>query len=363
MTPTQSQRTWAIEPHTRAKHDILRRYLGAWFPILGSRSPRVVYIDGFSGPGRYEGGEPGSPIIALREALKHSQRLRSTKITFLFVDESIDRITQLARELSGFPTPPHFDVNVRPGASEQEIRNLLDELDGSAVQTPVFAFLDPFGFKGLPFHLVRRLLARDRSEVLVNIMADSVNRFLEHPKDRIRQHIVELFGTEDVLRIADNSRNRIAELRHLYQKQLSTSARFVRHFEMKDDKGRVIYYLFFASNHRLGHVRMKEAFWKVDPASGFSFSDATNPRQLVLFAIDQAPSLAEHLAAAYAKQSVSVESVMTFVEDTTAYVDTHVRGALRLLEDQGRLVLDRHKLDGTPRRQHSYPGNAVVRFV
>jgi three-Cys-motif partner protein len=62
--PTET--LWEIEPHTKAKHEILRRYLGAWFPILGSKIPKIVYIDGFCGPGRYKGGEEGSPIIAIR---------------------------------------------------------------------------------------------------------------------------------------------------------------------------------------------------------------------------------------------------------------------------------------------------------
>src|SRR5215475_1669133 len=59
---------WPIEPHTSAKHQILRNYLDAWLPILGKYNRRIVYIDGFSGPGEYAGGEPGSPIIALEAA-------------------------------------------------------------------------------------------------------------------------------------------------------------------------------------------------------------------------------------------------------------------------------------------------------
>ena len=38
-------------------------------PILSRGSfPEILYIDGFAGPGEYEGGEPGSPIIALETA-------------------------------------------------------------------------------------------------------------------------------------------------------------------------------------------------------------------------------------------------------------------------------------------------------
>jgi three-Cys-motif partner protein len=45
---------WPLDPHTHAKHVILRSYLGAWFPILNKYNGRIVYIDGFAGPGEYE---------------------------------------------------------------------------------------------------------------------------------------------------------------------------------------------------------------------------------------------------------------------------------------------------------------------
>ena len=32
---------WQIEEHTKAKHEILRRYLSAWFPILASKIPKI----------------------------------------------------------------------------------------------------------------------------------------------------------------------------------------------------------------------------------------------------------------------------------------------------------------------------------
>ena len=45
---------WELEPHTRAKHEILKRYLQAWVPILSlGRFPKVLYVDGFAGPGIY----------------------------------------------------------------------------------------------------------------------------------------------------------------------------------------------------------------------------------------------------------------------------------------------------------------------
>jgi hypothetical protein len=64
--PKPKDTCWRIDSHTLAKHRILRGYLQAWLPIVGTSFPRIRLIDGFAGPGHYADGEPGSPIIMLR---------------------------------------------------------------------------------------------------------------------------------------------------------------------------------------------------------------------------------------------------------------------------------------------------------
>lgn len=89
--------------HTAAKHEILRRYLNAWFPILGSQHERVVFLDGFAGPGIYEHGEPGSPIIALRTLLEHSFFPRmACQFEFFFLESRWDRYGSLVEQLDSF---------------------------------------------------------------------------------------------------------------------------------------------------------------------------------------------------------------------------------------------------------------------
>jgi len=60
--PVHEKTVWELKPHTQAKHKILKSYLFAWIPILASKNDRIVYIDGFAGPGEYEGGEPDTPM-------------------------------------------------------------------------------------------------------------------------------------------------------------------------------------------------------------------------------------------------------------------------------------------------------------
>ena len=92
--------------------------------------------------------------------------------------------------------------------------------------------------------------------------------------------MVEAFGTDRVLDIPKAPGHRILALRELFQERLRTQAAYVRYFEMADDSSSPIYHLFFAGNHRLGHVKMKEAMWRVNPSGAFRYSDATDPGQL-----------------------------------------------------------------------------------
>lgn len=68
----QKSTTWELDSHSVGKHIVLKGYLDAWFPIMGSRRGRILFIDGYAGPGMYTGGEEGSPLIAIRAYKEHS---------------------------------------------------------------------------------------------------------------------------------------------------------------------------------------------------------------------------------------------------------------------------------------------------
>jgi three-Cys-motif partner protein len=178
---------WQIEPHTAAKHKILRKYLDAWFPILSTQHKRIVYVDGFSGPGRDGGGEPGSPIIALESARTHPANLTG-ELVFLFIEERPDRADYLESEIAKLHYPAHFKTKVERGSFADRLGTLLNDLDAAGHIAPTFALIDPFGFSGIPYNLIQRLLSRQRCEVLITFMVDQMNRWLEHPDQSTRLH-------------------------------------------------------------------------------------------------------------------------------------------------------------------------------
>jgi len=351
---------WRIEPHTAAKHQILRKYLDAWYPILSTYNAKIVYVDGFAGPGRYTGGEPGSPVIALDSALKHRAGL-SRGLTFWFIEKSSARADHLESEIGKLTLPKNFKVNVERGTFAESFGQALQEIDNDG--SPAFALIDPFGFSGIPYSLIQRLLSKSKCEALITFMVDSINRWLTHPDDMLRGHIIETFGTEEALNVAHRSANRAASLKDLYQRQLKKVAKFVRHFEMRDKDARLVYYLFFASNSSLGHLKMKEAMWKVDPMGDFSFSDSTNPNQQVLFTAPTAAGLAADLAAHFTRlPEMNVKIVEQYVQDDTPYLRKHMGDALRLLQANGDLSVADQKVDGSAHKAGTFPNGTLVRF-
>ena len=53
---------------SKLKADIVSKYFGAWANVMASQeTEKIVYLDLFSGPGRYEDGHPSTPLLVVEE--------------------------------------------------------------------------------------------------------------------------------------------------------------------------------------------------------------------------------------------------------------------------------------------------------
>jgi three-Cys-motif partner protein len=324
---------------------------------------RLVYLDGFAGPGRYDGGEPGSPIIALECAKSHKANL-SKEISFLFVEEMQRRADHLDAEVKKLGCPANFKTEVKCGKFAPTLTAELDELATKGLKiAPTFALVDPFGFAGIPYSLMKRLIENPSCELFISFMVDTINRWLEHPADEIRAHIREAFGSDEPFDVVNGTGDRAEALTEIYRERLQKIAKFVRSFELRDKNDRVVYHLFFASNNAKGHEKMKEAMWKVAPLGDFSFSDATNPQQRVFFLKAYQEILKADLLARFAKKkNILVGSVERYVNDGTAFLPKHMREVLLLLEAEGSVLVGASKSNGAKRRKNTYPNDAFITF-
>ena len=328
---------WELKPHTAAKHSILRRYLQAYFPKLASTQTRLVFIDGFAGPGEYEGGEPGSPIVALDSLTEHSHfpKMSNCRFTFLFIEERKDRFDNLRAILEERDDLPNVAMAMRCGTFEEHMVKVLSDL-GERTMAPAVVMVDPFGPKGLPLKLLRRLADYSKTELLVSLMYEPISRFLEHPT--FESHLDDLFGTRDWRDAAGLEADaKKAFLSQLYARQLrEIGMEHVRLFEMRDGGNRTEYFLAFATHHKEGLRVIKDAMWNVDRAGGIEFSDFTapSPEQGTLFTAEpKYEELRKLVMGQFVGQhGVPIEEVNDFVLIDTPFRETHGRKVLGLAE-------------------------------
>ena len=277
---------WEADEHTLAKHAILREYLEAWLPIMSSCNPRLLLIDGFAGPGRYLGGEEGSPLIMLRTLLEHRTlpRMAGTTFSFLFIEQDADRITHLRDEITALgPLPANVRVVPPVEADFSDVMaDLFTRMKGFAL-VPTFAFIDPFGYKDANVDLTGRILSFPKCEVLIYLPLYNIARFVDQPAQE--KVLTNLFGDESwkSARAVDGFENTQDMLHDLFAAALRKHATYVRSFEMMGKATNTGYHLFFASSSETGLRKMKDAMWQVDARGGCMFRDSTVRGQAVLF--------------------------------------------------------------------------------
>jgi three-Cys-motif partner protein len=271
---------WDLKPHTGVKHDLLRGYLSAWFPILNKFNKRVVFIDGFAGPGTYANGEPGSPIIALTTFLDHGYvaNMAETEYVFVFNEqdaarhESLESLLETERGRRG-DWPPNVKVVVENKNFKDVAEEILAGL-GSQSLAPTFAFVDPFGYKDVPMSLIKRLMSYSRSELFIYLDINSLTRFAT--AGNVDKHFEELFGTDEFKGApSGGAPGRQQFLHDLYARQLKKECGFdfVQSFEMVGANGKTINYMFFCTRSLLGLDKMKSVMWKSAPSGDYRFID------------------------------------------------------------------------------------------
>lgn len=289
---------WEAEPHTLAKIEIVRQYLVRWFQILGRAHPnrRLLYIDGFSGPGEYLNAVLGSPVTALnvaREAIQTTPDLRNKEIVFLFVEKEAWCVDHLRSVIQRSEWPHQIKWDILHGTFDERISSILSQIRAQGQKlAPTFAFIDPFGATGLPFRVIAEIVSYPSCEVLLNLDADGVGRlFKASDVEANRNHLTETFGGDCWQRELNPDAPMTAicsQVLALYKTNLRAlhNVRYVFPFSMADRHGRLIYHLVFASQHHKGLEKMKEAMRSVDKSGSYSFSDASAGQDLLPFNFD-----------------------------------------------------------------------------
>ena len=190
----------SIETHSKAKLDVLRRYLRAYFDRLNVNPQREEFkldlVDGFAGGGTFLDGDEmvsGTPLIMLEESEAARDRLnrgRTKPLHFdckcYFVDVEPAHTDHLRKVLAerGYEVDDARIV-VRNGSFEEEIEDVLKEIRQRQPRAGRAIFLlDQTGFSQVEFALVARIFRElPAAEVILTFAADAlVNHLAETPQ-------------------------------------------------------------------------------------------------------------------------------------------------------------------------------------
>ncbi|MBA8926823.1 three-Cys-motif partner protein [Kutzneria viridogrisea] len=348
--PVDGPVPWERAEHTGAKHDIYRRYLKRWFPILlgGARNayPSATYAEGFAGPGVYAGGEPGSPIIAMQTLLQ-TVSSESPVVRFLFVDDDPRCIRSLNEQfVAAFPTRPRAHdttpVVIVDGTCTDQLEPQLDKI--GAWGQPILAVLDSWGNVPISYQLLKRLAGNPATEVIVTLGPQSFIRFVS----TLGPAADDVFGGAATWRQIEHMTDGAAKRQHVltcYRQTLATAGfTFLLDFELIDRRGESLY-LVFGTNHVRGLEKMKDALWEVDPVYGVGFRDPRDEQSEALFNFTD-PHLAPLSRLLLREiqrgpaQGARVHDLRQFALHQTAFRPEHVIRALTPLRDQGSIQAD-----------------------
>lgn len=335
---------WARDPHTAAKHTLLRRYLMAWFPIMAKqfRAEGITFLDGFAGPGEYTNSSESSPAIAMEQAMRRDVVEQQTSTRVLFIEEDKRRAAHLAALLDERFKPERRPARLVARVHQGKVADLYDQSIAAVGgwKGPVFANLDGWGVD-TDYAIVQRIAKQQSSEVLVTFQDQFFTRFAEVEEQAAGDRV---FGFRDWRNVAGQPTERKKPfLLDLYrQRLLAAGFAFILTFEMIDEGGHSLY-LFFGTTSLKAVEKFKDGLWEVDGISGERFRDPRNPDQLSFDILqpDFTPLERAFVDLASGRAEISLQAMCDHALRETIYKATHAKPVVDKLVNQHKLELVR----------------------
>ena len=190
----------AIEEHSKAKLEVLRKYLRAYFDRLGANPARDEFrldlVDGFAGGGTFRDGNSivsGTPLIMLEEFEAAKERLNQSRskplhinCRFHFVDSQPNHTAHLRTVLAehGYQVDDE-KILVHDGRFEDIADSIIADIRSRQPRAGrAILLLDQCGFSQVSMRLVTRIFSSlSAAEVILTFAADSlINHLADRPE-------------------------------------------------------------------------------------------------------------------------------------------------------------------------------------
>jgi len=332
---------------SRVKGAITSKYFWSWAKIIAPRAKqhgdRIVYLDLFAGPGRYEDGSKSTPLLVLEKAI--ADPVMREMLVAVFNDKDPEFTSTLAdaiRGLSGIESLRH-----KPQVFCEEVGTKIVEMFESMKMIPTLIFIDPWGYKGLSLRLVKSVLKHWGCDCIFFFNYNRINMGLSNPL--VQEHMEALFGcerTEDLARRLEGltpDDRELAVVEELVAALEDCGGKYVLPFRFRNERGtRTSHHLVFVSKSFRAYSVMKDIMARESslheqgvPSFEYSPADERFPQ---LFELNRPlEQLGPNLLEAFAGRTLTVEQIYQQHSVGRPYVKKNYKDLLRRLEEQGKV--------------------------
>jgi len=327
---------WRYEEQTKVKHLIFSTYFDKWIKILGKWN-RLNYFDCFAGCGAYIDKNKniyyGSPILAAEKIKENNEHL-FRRVNMVIIEKDKENLENLIKIFV------YKKLNVNIKLIHNDFNNAINLILSSNEKelNPSFFFVDPFGFK-INFSTIEKIMEIEKSEVIINFMYNSINRFLI---DAIEPTLNNLFNCEDWKNYKNTTMNREKKIIDLYRSQLKKIAKYVFYCPISFPiKKRTYYYLYHLTNHHKGCAIMKSCI--AEHCNGRLEYQGFSGDQMTFNDIPEIKinKIKKHFLNKY--HDIKKEYVQIIKEniDNTSFLESEIRKALKELEKNNKILIKR----------------------
>ena len=271
-----------LEEHTKAKLDVLRRYLRAYFDKLGvipfRDQFRLDLVDGFAGGGTYRDGDSivsGTPLVMLEESADAEERLNRNRAKplrfdckFHFVDVNPDHTNHLRRVLAerGYRVDDEKILVRNAGFEDVADVIIADVLRRQPRSGRAIFLLDQTGFSQVELALVARIFSRlPRAEVILTFASDALRNHLSD-RPQLINAVAPLELTrpqiQDLIQLKDGDGERALAQRVLRNHiRTTTAATYDTPFFIRPKRSRRALWFLHLSRHPTARDVMIECHW------------------------------------------------------------------------------------------------------
>lgn len=281
-----------IEPHSIAKHEVVYEYVKSYIGILcsGLRQSelKLTLVDGFAGGGLYSDPQQGeirhgSPLRllaavtdgeaeAVRTRLKHGIKSPiQISPEFHFVEREAPTLDflNLALVERGWQSRIGDIVHLHKAEFESVCDSIVDAISKRGTARRSIFLLDQYGYKDVPFPLIRRILGSlPNAEVLFTFATDALTNYLcEQNRDQYKRNMQRIGLELDIDALLDAG-EADANWRFFVESELSgalqrnSGAKFFTPFFIVSAQSHRAYWLVHLSNHQRARDAMTRVHWQ-----------------------------------------------------------------------------------------------------